>query len=113
MPGGTHAFVIQGTGDAQTLVSGVAVVANSWRRAQAALDKLNVQWDLGPHADQSTEKFSKEAASLSKQPPVTVLRKDGDADAALASSAKVIEADYSYPFVAHATMEPQNCTAHV
>ena len=113
MPGVTHAFIIEGNGDPQQLVSGVAVVANSWWRAQAALDKLNINWDLGPHADQSTENFAKMAADLSQKPPVKVMRKDGDADAGLASSAKVIEAEYSYPFVAHVTMEPQNCTAHV
>ncbi|HUO22380.1 MAG TPA: molybdopterin cofactor-binding domain-containing protein [Caulobacteraceae bacterium] len=113
MPGVTHAFVVEGNGNPAELVSGVAVVANSWWRAQAALAKLNVAWDLGPHADQSSDGFAKTAAELAKQPPHLVLRKDGDPDAAMAASAKVIEAEYAYPFVAHVPMEPQNCTAHV
>ena len=113
MPGVTHAFVVQGTDDPRTLVSGVAVVANSWWRAQAALDKLNIDWDHGPYADQSSAGFARTAAELAGQPPHQVLRKDGDVDGALASAAKVVEADYAYPFVAHVAMEPQNCTAHV
>ncbi len=113
MPGVSHALIIQGNGDPTGVVSGVAVVADSWWRAQAALAKLNIEWDLGPWADQSTEKFAKTADALSKQPPAMVLRKDGDVDGALASSAKVVEADYAYPFVAHVAMEPQNALAHV
>jgi isoquinoline 1-oxidoreductase beta subunit len=113
MPGVTHAFVVPGGDDPHTLVGGVAVVANSWWRASAALDKLKIEWDHGPHADQSTDAFAKQADVLSKQPATLTIRKDGDVDAALAKSAKVVEGNYSYPFVAHATMEPQNCTVHV
>ena len=46
-------------------------------------------------------------------PEAAVVRKDGDVDAALAKAVKRIEAEYSVPFLSHATMEPQNCTAHV
>ena len=113
MPGVTHAFIIPGGDDPHTLVGGVAVVADSWWRASAALDKLNIEWDHGPHADQSTDAFAQQADALSKQPATLTVRKDGDVDAALARSAKVVEGHYAYPFVAHATMEPQNCTAHV
>jgi isoquinoline 1-oxidoreductase beta subunit len=55
MPGVTHAFVVPGGDDPHTLVGGVAVVADSWWRASAALDKLKIEWDHGPHADQSTD----------------------------------------------------------
>jgi isoquinoline 1-oxidoreductase beta subunit len=113
MPGVSHAFVVEGVDDPTTLVSGVAVVADSWWRASSALEKLNIDWDHGPHADQSTDSFAQQALALSKQPATLTVRKDGDVNAALAASAKVIEAEYAYPFVAHATMEPQNCTVHV
>ncbi len=113
MPGVSHAFVIQGGDDPKLLIGGVAVVADSWWRASAALEKLKIEWDHGPHADQSTDSFAKQADVLSKQPATMPIRKDGDVDAALAKAAKVVEGHYAYPFVAHATMEPQNCTVHV
>ena len=113
MPGVTHAFVVEGGDDPTALVGGVAVVADSWWRASAALDKLQIEWDHGPYADQSTDSFAQQAEALSKQPATLLVRKDGDVDAALAKSAKVVEGHYAYPFLAHATMEPQNCTVHV
>ena len=72
---------------------------------------MNVQWNEGATAEQSSASFAAQAAELSKQPPQRTLRKDGDVDAALASGAKVLRAEYFYPFIAHAPLEPQNCTA--
>jgi isoquinoline 1-oxidoreductase beta subunit len=88
----------------------VAIVADSWWRAKKAKDALQVEWDEGPYADQSSAKFQAMADEASGKPG-EVVRKDGDADAALAKSAKVLEAAYSYPFLTHAQLEPQNCTA--
>ena len=92
---------------------GVAIVADSWWNAQAARAKLEVRWKDGPSVGQSSDGFAVEAKALSKAPPENHSRNDGDVDAALAKAAKVVEAGYFYPFISHATLEPQNCTVHV
>jgi isoquinoline 1-oxidoreductase beta subunit len=91
---------------------GVAIVADTWWQAQQARKQLKVDWDLGPAVTQSTEGFKKRAAELLASPPANTVRKYGDVDAALKSSAKVIEATYEFPFIAHATLEPMGATAH-
>lgn len=116
MPGVHAAFILRGTAaDAvfrMELVDGVAIVADSWWRAQKALRKLRVQWDHNPTSAQSTEGFEREAARLARARPHKIIRNDGDVDSALAGAHKVLEAEYEYPFLAHMDLEPQNCTAH-
>ncbi len=111
LPGVRHAFVLDGGAQLNGLLSGVAIVADNYWLAQSARRQLKVTWDEGATAQQSSAGFAAKAAELSAQPPQRTLRKDGDVDAALKSAAKVVKADYYYPFIAHASLEPQNATA--
>jgi isoquinoline 1-oxidoreductase beta subunit len=106
-----QAFIVQGGPALDGLLGGVAIIADSWWAARKAREQLVVTWDEGPTVEQSSAGFATRAALLSKQAPQRSLRKDGDPDTALKGAAKVVSAEYSYPFLAHATLEPQNCTA--
>jgi isoquinoline 1-oxidoreductase beta subunit len=116
VPGVRDAFIVHGS-DPQAvfdlgLVDGVAIVADSWWQAQKALARLRVVWDRHSTPGQSTFEFERRAAQLSRQGPQSVVRRDGDVDVALSHAHRLVEAAYAYPFIAHADLEPQNCTAH-
>jgi len=109
-PGVKHAFVVDGGTQLAGLLGGVAIVGDTWWAAKSAREKLKVTWEDHPTASQSSTSIAAKAVELSKKPPMRSLRKDGDVDAAFAG-AKVVEAAYFYPFISHAPLEPQNCTA--
>jgi len=94
------------------LLGGVAIVGDSWWKVQTARKQLQVQWNEGATASQSSAGFAEQAKALFAAPPQRRIRNDGDVDAALAAASKTVDAEYSYPFIAHAPLEPQNCTAH-
>ncbi len=107
LPGVRDAFVLEGTSNYSGLLPGVAILADTTWAALKAQRELRVTWDEGPGAGQSSAGFEATAATLAAKPGA-VLREDGDAAAALASAAKVVEAKYSYPYIHHATLEPMN-----
>ena len=119
LPGVRHVLIIDGSIAPAAYIpwepgmeAGVAIVADTWWQAQQARKQLKVDWDPGPGAAQSSEGFAKRAAELLQTPPSITVRTYGDVDSLLKSSPKVVEATYEYPFIAHATMEPQGAAAH-
>lgn len=109
-PGVTDAFVVTGTGKVNEVMPGVAIIANSTWAAFSARRALKVEWDESEASKDSWSKAVTQAKSLAKQDGPESLRATGDFDKAMAQ-AKTVEAFYSYPFVSHTPMEPQNCTA--
>ena len=91
--------------------SAVAVVADTWWRAKSALDALPVVWDEGPNAKIGSAEIAATLKAGLDAPEAAVGNSNGDARAALASAARVVEAVYAYPFQNHATMETMNATA--
>jgi isoquinoline 1-oxidoreductase beta subunit len=133
LPGIKHAFIVEpATGQGNnSLASGVAIVADSWWLANDARSSLKVTWDEGAVATQASERYLAQARELAAKaasapapapppppapgggrgggPPSAVI---GDVEAAFKTAAKTIEAEYFFPLLSHAPLEPQNSTAH-
>src|SRR5690606_21439418 len=99
------AFIVKGGDALDGLLDGVAILADSWWVANRAREVLKVEWDEGPTAAQSSAGYAAAAAKLFAGEPQAVLRRDGDPAGAFAKAAKVVEAEYAYPFLAHVPME--------
>ena len=106
------ALAVPGVSQVVRLDDAVAIVAAHTFAAKQGLAAADVQWDAGPNAKLSTADVVEQLARASEKPGA-VARREGDAAAAMAAAARKIDAIYEQPFLAHATMEPMNCTVHL
>jgi isoquinoline 1-oxidoreductase subunit beta len=112
LPGVRDAFVVEGNGKTTEVMPGVAIIADSTWAAFEAKKALRVDWDESAASTDSWQDLSARAKALATKPAGDkVLGTTGTPDVALAGAAKQITAFYTYPFVSHAPLEPQNCTA--
>jgi isoquinoline 1-oxidoreductase beta subunit len=106
------ALQIKGVRQVVRIDDAVAVVADHTWAARKGLRAAQVQWDEGPNATLSSADIFRQLEEASKQPGA-VARNDGDAQSALAKASRRFDVTYRLPFLAHAAMEPMNCTVHV
>ncbi len=106
------AMAVAGVRQVHAIPSGVAVLADGYWAAKRGRDALRVEWDLGAHAGLSSPDISETLNSAAAQADA-VSRDEGNLRDAAANSAIGVDAVYEAPYLAHACMEPMNCTAHV
>ena len=105
-------MAIKGVRQVVRLDNAVAVVGDHMWAAMQGLAALDIDWDDGPNANVSTANIVQQMEIASQKQGV-VARKEGDVAKGMAASARKVEAVYELPFLAHAAMEPMNCTVHV
>jgi isoquinoline 1-oxidoreductase beta subunit len=108
----TAAKAVKGVRQIVRLDDAVAVVADHMGAAKKGLAALKIEWDDGPHAKLGTADIAAELERTTLKPGA-VAQNIGDVDKGMAQAAAKVEAIYQVPFLAHATMEPMNCTVHV
>jgi isoquinoline 1-oxidoreductase subunit beta len=108
----TAARSVKGVRQIVRLDDAVAVVADHMGAAKKGLAALNIEWDDGPHAKVTTEDIARELENATLRSGAAA-QNIGDAGKAMASAVTRVEAKYQLPFLAHATMEPMNCTVHL
>ncbi len=106
------AKAVPGVRQVVQISSGVAVVADGYWPAKKGRDALAITWDEGPTASVSSATIAQLFGQRAEQAGA-VARHAGDPDGTLGSAPAKVDAVYDLPFLAHATMEPMNCTAHV
>jgi isoquinoline 1-oxidoreductase beta subunit len=111
LSGVIDAFVLEGNNNVQQLMPGVAIVADSTWAAIKARRSLEVEWDETDACCDDSEDFERKARELSAHPGKTDIVEQGNSQRAIADANIQLEAFYSYPFLSHASLEPQNCTA--
>jgi isoquinoline 1-oxidoreductase subunit beta len=112
VPGVRDVISIDAVGEGAFTAGGVVVLANNSWAAMQGRRALNITWDEGANADESSESLRQHFVENAAKPG-KIVRNEGDADSALSSAAKKVEAAYELPFAAHACMEPMNCTVHI
>jgi isoquinoline 1-oxidoreductase subunit beta len=112
LPGVRHVVEIPAVAAGAHSAGGVAVVADSTWAAIQGRKALQIEWDRGPAASESSASLRQDCERIAGQPG-KVVRNEGDTQAALAGAGGKVEAVYELPFQAHATMEPMNCTVDV
>jgi isoquinoline 1-oxidoreductase beta subunit len=116
VPGVTDVVELPGPPDDAhytTMAPGVAVLATSTWAAMKGREALEIEWDKGPHTSESTASLDRDCQAALDAEQGQVVQHVGDFDAGLTSAATRFTARYRLPYVHHATMEPQNCFAHV
>jgi isoquinoline 1-oxidoreductase beta subunit len=106
------ALAVKGVRQVVNIDEAVAVVADHMGAAKKGLEAAAITWDDGPNGKVSNAGIVKQLEEESKRPGV-VARNEGDAGKALAAAAQRFDAIYQVPFLAHAAMEPMNCTVHL
>jgi isoquinoline 1-oxidoreductase beta subunit len=106
------AMSIKGVRQVVRIDNAVAVVGDHMWAAMQGLAALDIEWDEGPNANVSTASIVQQMERASQNNGV-IARRDGDIAKAMPAAARRIEAVYEMPFLAHATMEPMNCTVRV
>jgi isoquinoline 1-oxidoreductase beta subunit len=112
VPGVRDVIAIDAVPKGAFSAGGVVVLADDSWAAMQGRRALKIEWDEGPAKSESTQTLVKQMQENAAKPG-KVVRNEGDADAALVSAAKKVEATYEFPFAPHATMEPMNCTVHI
>ena len=111
VPGVRDIFEIPALGKDMYTAGGIVVVADSTWAAMKGREALQIDWDRGPAASESSAILRQSLRTAASKPGKRI-RNDGNVDEALPSSAKRVEAVYEFPHLAHATMEPMNITVH-
>ncbi|WP_447764578.1 molybdopterin cofactor-binding domain-containing protein [Pseudomonas reinekei] len=109
---GAGALAIPGVHKVVQVPTGVAVIADHYWAAKLGRDALTVEWDLGPNIGLDSQELLERFRKLATTPGMSA-GEAGDTKAALAKAAKTIDVEYSVPYLAHAPMEPLNCTVSI
>ena len=115
LPGVVDAFVVEGNDDVTELLDGIAIVARSTWEAFKAKQQLEVEWDTSLASKDDNEKFFNQAHEIAQAPwpSEEQITATGDVESQYADEfTNVVRGNYQFPYLAHACMEPMNCTAH-